>query len=258
MNVRGPGDLANFSRAERQREIFRGAELVGAPVSCSIYAWYMTVIRHGPGTQYGPSPAPTVPGGPPAPPPGPPPSEWRYPPPPTRRGKGLPIAVAAAIVLATAALVIGIVDLTLPSQTAASVAPSAAPAAATPTTGQDTTAADRGLCTAIAPLMSESDRIGKTYVGLGPAGTPQRDAALPKFISDTQDWITRIQPILDQHRDASPFFQRSLQRFIDDQNLIVSDIAPGPLTSYAEALWSDSLGAYSGPLHICDQLGIKW
>src|ERR1700722_11152389 len=181
----------------------------------------MTVTQHGPGAQYGPSPAPTVPGGPPAPPPGPPPSEWRYPPPPTRRGKGLPIAVAAAIMLATAALVVGLIDLTRPSQTSAPAASSATPAA-TPTTGQDTAAANHELCTAIAPLMSESDQIGKTWVGFGPAGTPQRDAALPKFISDTQVWITRIQPILDQHRDASPFFQRSLQRFIDDQNLIVS------------------------------------
>jgi hypothetical protein len=217
----------------------------------------MTVTQHGPGTQYGPAPAPTPPGGPPAPP-GPPPSEWRYPPPPARRGKALPIAVAAAIVLAAAALVVGVVDLALPSQTAAPVAPSTTPAAATPTPGQDTTAADRGLCTAIAPLMTEIDRVSNTFIGLGSAGTPPRDAAIPKYISDTQGWIARVQPILDQHGDANPFFQRTLQRFIDDRNLLISDLAPGPLSSYANALWSDSLGAYSGPLHICDQLGVKW
>jgi hypothetical protein len=258
MNVRGPGGLANFSPAEREREIFRDAELVGAPVSCSIYAWYMTVIRHGPGTQYGPSPAPTVPGGPPAPPPGPPPSEWRYPPPPTRRGKGLPIAVAAAIVLATAALVIGIVDLTLPSQTATSVAPSAAPAAATPTTGQDTTAADRGLCTAIAPLMSENDRVVNTYVGLGPVGSPERDAAKAKYVSDIENWVGRIQPVVDNNGGADPFLLRSLQRFIDDQRLLVADLAAGPYQPYDDTIYADHLAAYNGPLSLCYKLGVKW
>jgi hypothetical protein len=169
----------------------------------------------------------------------------------------VPIAIAAAILLASAALVVGIIDLTRPSQTAEPASQTTTPAA-TPTTGHDTTVADRGLCTAIAPLMTEIDRVSNTFIGLGPAGTPPRDAALPKYISDTQDWIARVQPILDQHRDASPFFQRTLQRFIDDRNLLISDLAPGPLSSYANALWSDSLGAYSGPLHICDQLDVKW
>ena len=196
--------------------------------------------------------------GPNAPPPGPPGYDWRYPQPPTRPSKGLPLTVAAAILLAIAALVVGIINLNLPSRTSAVPAPSATPSAATPTPAQETTVADRTLCAAIAPLMGESDRIGKAYIGLGTGGTPARDAAVPKFISDTQDWIGRIQPVLDRHPDASPFFHRSLQRFIDDQNLIVSDLAAGPLTAWAEALWWDSLGAYSGPLHICARHGVKW
>jgi hypothetical protein len=53
--------------------------------------------------------------------------------------------------------------------------------------------------------MSEIDRISNTYVKLGEAGTPARDSALPKFISDTQDWIGRVQPLLDQHPDAPVF-----------------------------------------------------
>ena len=106
--------------------------------------------------------------------------------------------------------------------------------------------------------MTEVNRISNTYLGLGEAGTPARDSTLPKFISDTQDWIGRVQPILDQHPDARPFFRRSLQRFIDDRNLLVSDLKPGPLPPEAYAMWSDSLGAYSGPLRICDQLGVKW
>jgi hypothetical protein len=106
--------------------------------------------------------------------------------------------------------------------------------------------------------MAEIDRIAKSYVGLGEPGSPARDGGLPKLISDTQSWIGRAQPVLDQHPDVRPFFQRSLQRFIDDRDLLVSDLGPGPWPSYATALWSDSVGAYSGPLHICDELGVKW
>jgi hypothetical protein len=162
-------------------------------------------------------------------------------------------------VLVAAALVVTVIALIVIRPTPAAI-PASAPITTTPASAQpeDTTTADRALCTAIAPLMSEINRISNTYLGLGDAGTPARDSTLPKFISDVQDWIGRVQPILDQHPDARPFFRRSLQRFIDDRNLLVSDLKPGPLSTYAYALWSDSLGAYGGPLHICEQLGVKW
>jgi len=131
-------------------------------------------------------------------------------------------------------------------------------AAPTATTAADTTSADRALCTAIAPLMGENDRFSNAYIRLGEAGSPARDQALPKFISDSQDWVKRVQPILDQHSDANPYLQRTLQRFLDDRSLLVSDMQPGPLTSYANTLWADSLGAYSGPLHVCGGVGITW
>jgi len=215
------------------------------------------VTQPGPGAQYGPSPAPKVPGGPPAPPLGPPPSEWRYPPPPTRRGKGLPIAVAVAIVLATAALVVGVIDLTRQSQTSAPAASSAAPAA-THTTGQNADTANQALCTAIAPLMGENDRISTTYIGLGPVGSPARDAAKPKYVSDIKDWVGRIQPVVDSNGEAEPFLLRSLQRFVDDQRLLAADLAAGPYQPYDDTLWADSLAAYNGPLSICYKLGVKW
>jgi hypothetical protein len=162
-----------------------------------------------------------------------------------------------AAVLAAAALVVTIISLIRPTPAAT---PASAPITTTPapTQPQDTTTADRVLCTAIAPLMTEINRISYTYLKLGEAGTPERDSTLPKFISDTQDWIGRVQPILDQHPDARPFFRRSLQRFIDDRNLFVSGLKAGPLPSYAYEMWSDSEGAYIGPLHICEQLGVKW
>ena len=126
------------------------------------------------------------------------------------------IAVAAAILLATAALVVGIVDLTRSSTRAA-------PAASTPTTPAPTSAptdftgANRALCTAIAPLMTEDNRVAKMFSNLGPAGSQGWDAGKDKFVSDTKDWVGRIQPVIDSHPNVDPYFRRSLQRFVDDQ-----------------------------------------
>jgi hypothetical protein len=217
----------------------------------------MTATQHGgPGAPYGQPGAP-VPGGPLVPPGAPPGYDWRYAPPPPRRSKVLAAGVVVAILLATAALVVGIIDLTRPTPPPAATAPtSAAPTTATP--GADTSGADRALCTAIAPLMGEGDRLNNTYTRLGDAGTAARDAATPKFVTDTQDWVGRVQPLLDQHPDASPYLRRTLQRSLDDQSLLASELAPGPLPEYIKSLFSDSLGAYAGPLHVCYDLGIKW
>ncbi|MBE5477883.1 hypothetical protein E3G68_005237 [Mycobacteroides abscessus] len=170
--------------------------------------------------------------------------------------KLLAAGVITATVLAAAALAVGIVTLTkLPHD--ASAAPAASEAASTQGSG-DTKGADLALCTAIAPLMADNDQFSNAYVRLGDAGTPARDAATPKYITDTNDWIRRIQPVLDDHPDADRFLRRSLQRYIDDQRLVVIDLGPGPLSSYAKVLFSDATGAYTGPTSYCDKLGIKW
>ncbi|MBE5477885.1 hypothetical protein E3G68_005239 [Mycobacteroides abscessus] len=179
------------------------------------------------------------------------------PPPPARRGGTLLAAgVVIAIVLAAASLVVSILILNKPAP-ATSSAPAPSTSLATPESGK-TKDADLALCTAVAPLMAESDRITKSFVGAGPDGSPERSAATPQFITDTEDWIQRVQPLLDRHPDVDPYFRRSLQRFIDDRHLLVVDLTPGPLNSYAKALYADSVGAYSGPLHLCYDLGIKW
>lgn len=194
---------------------------------------------------------------PPQPPAGYPVPGGRYAPQaPRQNHKLLAAGVALAILLAAAALVVGIVLLLRPTPAPPAATPS--PVTAHAGTSGHTADADRALCTAIAPLMGETDRITKTWAGLGEAGTPARDAATPKFVTDTQDWVRRIQPVLDQHPDVDPFFKRSLQRFIDDQHLMVVDLAPGPLTSYAKALYNDGTGTYGGPLHLCDAVGVKW
>lgn len=179
------------------------------------------------------------------------------PPPPARhRSTLLAAGVVIAIVLAAASLIVSILILSKPTP-ATSSAPATNTPPSTPESGS-TKDADLALCTAFAPLMAESDRITKSFVGAGPDGSPERSAATPQFITDTEDWIRRVQPIVDRHPEVDPYFRRGLQRFIDDRHLLVVDLTPGPLNSYAKTLYADSVGAYSGPLHLCYDLGVKW
>ncbi|KPN49065.1 hypothetical protein AN933_22430 [Mycobacterium intracellulare subsp. chimaera] len=110
--------------------------------------------------------------------------------------------------------------------------------------------------------MTESNRSAKTYSnsGAGATGpkTPEQEAATAKFISDTKVWFTRIQPVIDSHPNADPYFRRSLQRFVDDLRYFVADLEAGPFRSYDQTIWDDSLAAGSGPLNVCWDLGVKW
>ena len=81
---------------------------------------------------------------------------------------------------------------------------------------------------------------------------------MPKFASDTKDWIKRTQDALDSNPDASGFLRRSLQRYIDDFHLMAVGLRPGPAKAYTENLYSDSLAAYDGPIALCGDLGVKW
>jgi hypothetical protein len=159
------------------------------------------------------------------------------------------VGVALAVVLAVTALVIALVSL-MSEPAPAPVANSSNPQAAT--------VADKSLCQAIGPLMKENDDRSNAFLASGQPGTPQRDAALPKFVSDTQDWARRTQQVLDGHANPPRFTTRALQRYIDDMQLFVASVRPGPGTQYDEAAWTDSIVAYGGPLAACQQLGVSW
>jgi hypothetical protein len=175
-----------------------------------------------------------------------------------RRGPSLltSIGVVVAILLSAAALIVALTRGSGRSSTTTATAGPQTSSQSAP--GTDTTAADKALCEAIAPLMAESDQVSNAYTNTGDAGTPARDAALPKFVAETQAWIPRIQAVLDSHPDVQPIFKRTLQRYIDDRQLLVWNVEPGRATSYDTATWADSLAAYGGPLRICHDLGINW
>jgi hypothetical protein len=187
----------------------------------------------------------------PAPPPPAPPGPYAQRP---RRGRGLlaGIGIAVAIALAAAALVISLITAHHNSSTLAAQPPSQ------PTNQPAATAdSDKALCEAIAPLIKESSAEAKAYTATGNAGTPARDAATPGFISQTNDWVKRAQPVLDQHAVPPRYLTRSLQRFIDDMHMFASSVQPGPSSAADTAAWTDSLVALSGPYEVCGDLGVS-
>jgi hypothetical protein len=169
---------------------------------------------------------------------------------PARRGLGA-VGVVLALLLAIAALIVAIVALTRDP------APAPAPAA-TPTQQPSRPDADRKLCEAIGPLMKENDDRSNAFLATGQPGSPEQDAALPKFVTETQDWARRTQQVLDANANPPRFLTRTLQRYVDDMQLFVASVRPGPGTKYDEAAWTDSIVAYGGPLATCQALGVQW
>src|SRR5262245_41706600 len=170
---------------------------------------------------------------------------------PQRRRKILGAGVVLAVLLAVVALIVAILALTQEP-------PPAASAAASPSPQGPTTDADRKLCQAIGPLMKENDDRSNAFLATGDPGSPEQDAALPKFVTDTQDWARRTQDVLDANTEPSRFLTRTLQRYVDDMQLFVASVRPGPGTKYDEAAWTDSIVAYGGPLATCQALGVQW
>jgi hypothetical protein len=173
---------------------------------------------------------------------------------PQGRRKILGAGVVLAILMAIAALIVAILALTQEPPPAASATASAA----SPSPQGPTTDADRKLCQAIAPLMKENDDRSNAFLGTGDPGSPEQDAALPKFVTDTQDWAQRTQQVLDANANPPRLLTRTLQRYIDDMQLFVASVRPGPGTKYDEAAWTDGIVAYGGPLATCQALGVQW
>ncbi len=176
-------------------------------------------------------------------------SDFRLEPPERRRPSPMAVGGALAVLMSVAALVVTVVSLV--------TQPKPAPAVSAPR-AQAVTDADKALCPAIGPLMKENDDRSNAFLATGEAGSPPRDAALPKFVSDTQGWAHRTQQTLDAHANPPRFMTRALQRYIDDMQLFVASVRPGPGTQYDEAAWTDSIVAYGGVLTTCQQLGTNW
>ena len=170
---------------------------------------------------------------------------------PHTRGRFATAKVTASLAVIMSTLALGC--------TRQPVSPPAAEPATVSSPAADTAGADKALCTAIAPVMADSDRITNEWEHSGPQGSAARTAALPAFVASTTEWTTKAQAELDLHPDAQPFLRRTLQRYIDDRRQLAYDLrGGGPLQPYDDAGYADSMMAYAGPLAICADLGVKW
>jgi len=187
-------------------------------------------------------------------PPGPPPHGWDQRRSGPRRGRGLlgAIGIVVALLLGAAALVVALTGV------GRQPAPGAAPRLSKPTSSASTDDADRALCEAIAPLLRESAEAGKNFVNLGHSGTPERDAGIPQYRANVEDWVGRIQPILDAHAEPPRFLTRTTQQFIDYTLLYAETIRPGEGTEADAAAWNNRVVAYGGPFYVCHKLGVQW
>jgi hypothetical protein len=174
--------------------------------------------------------------------------------PPRCGGKLTGIGVVIAVVLSTAALIVGIVLLMRQPNVSVAATPSPAPAAP----AGDTSTADEALCERVGPLLREMIDNGHDFVALGDPGTPARDAGIPGYRDTVGNWVRRIQPILDADTSPPRYLTRTLQDMIDFKRLYANNIRSGQeLAADAEA-WNSGAIAYGGPWEICHALGVTW
>ncbi|MGB3674256.1 MAG: hypothetical protein WA988_07450 [Candidatus Nanopelagicales bacterium] len=117
--------------------------------------------------------------------------------------------------------------------------------------------ADRALCEAITPLVKENDSIVNAFAGLGDRGSPPRDAGIPGFQASIRDWVSRVEPVLNAHPEASDYLARNLQRYIDDNRIYAANLKRGPGVPADVAAWDDATVAIRAGSDVCrTQLGV--
>jgi hypothetical protein len=128
---------------------------------------------------------------------------YEGPPPPNRRSWVSGAALAVAVLLGGAALAISLITLRHNSNTPTNGATSAEPSSGAPNSGSSE-AADRALCSAVAPLIKESTSRSRTFTDLGRTGTPDRDVGIPSYITDTKDVVYHRHQRLGKARTVGP------------------------------------------------------
>ncbi|OTR18098.1 hypothetical protein B9M82_02755 [Mycobacteroides abscessus] len=176
------------------------------------------------------------------------------------RGKlAMWIAMGVCGVVTVGALVLSGIALNKASQAEATAGGSTTVTAAPQNAQLFEDEADLALCKAIPDLMQERDAADQKYQALPPAGSPERNAAMPSFKSGMEDWAKRMQSVLNQHSNPDRYLTRTLQRYIDDLLLYTQNIYPGkPADSFDQITWNTSVVSYGGALGRCQQLGVRW
>jgi hypothetical protein len=107
--------------------------------------------------------------------------------------------------------------------------------------------------------MRESEDTRNAFQRTGAPGTPERNAAIPSFVSDTHDWANRVQNVLNEHAEPPRYLIRTLQRYIDDALLYAENISPDrPPSKYETQIYDLSIMDYGGPVGRCADLDAGW
>ena len=186
---------------------------------------------------------------------GPPPS-WSIQPQPQRQRRGvlLPLAVGVAVLLSAAALVVSLVK-----------GGGESPSGASTQTGSPDRPevlvedADRALCTAICPLMVESQDSRKSFQAIGPQNSPERKAAIPKFERVTNEWAQRMQQVINDEASPPRYLTRVVQRYVDDMTTYVVSLSPDrDSSSYETPIYDLTIMDFSGIMGRCLDVGAPW
>jgi hypothetical protein len=172
----------------------------------------------------------------------------------SRRSLLVPIGVGVAVLLSAAALVVSLVK-----GGDSSSAPTETPTAKSEPPQVFVDSADRSLCQAMGPLMKESNDSGNAFQKSGQQNTPERKAAIPKYVSDTYDWARRAQAILNDHSEPPRFLTRNFQRFIDDAILFAEALSPDRDSSaYENQIYEYSIKDLAGLVGRCSEVDAPW
>ncbi|MGH3677807.1 MAG: hypothetical protein ACRDU5_19150, partial [Mycobacterium sp.] len=86
-----------------------------------------------------------------------------------------------------------------------------------------------------------------------------RKAAIPKFVSDTNDWAQRIQEVLNENANPPRYLTRVLQGYIDDTTMFLVTLAPDrDASKYETPIYDLSIMDYAGILGRCADLDAGW
>jgi hypothetical protein len=172
-----------------------------------------------------------------------------------RRGVLVPIGVALAVLLSAAALVVSLMKGSGDTSSAPTQTPTAKPDA--PQVFVDD--ADRGLCQAMGALMNENIDAGNALQDTTQQNSPERKAAIPKFVTDTYDWARRAQDMLNQHSEPPRYLVRNYQRYIDDSLLFAEQLSPDRDASvYENQIYEEGSKDLAGLIGRCTEVGVKW
>jgi hypothetical protein len=172
-----------------------------------------------------------------------------------RRGFLVPIGVALAVLLSAAALVVALMK----GSGDTSSAPTATQSVKPEKTQVFVDSADRDLCQAMGPIMNEQLDAMNTLQDTTQQNSPERKAAIPKFVADTYGWARKAQEMLNKYSDPPRFLARNYQQYIDDTLLFAEQLAPDrDASAYENQIYEQTLKDLAGLIGRCSEVDVHW